>query len=298
LFQFDGIVEQLTREATVFSKNVSISFLLVTAWLFCSCSESAPDYQLIDVQGGSEIRLTQNRNKYIFVEFWATWCGPCLKSISSAQRLQQMHGDKVEVVLVNSHEPKQTIIKYQNEHGIQCRMAQDDGGRYYAAQNTPVLPYAILYSPNNEVAWSGNPYYLTESAINAFLAGDPAAKKYLRTGEKRFEMKVGEASQDSDNMMEVSSSKGGIAWIAKGKELELIVTDLFELAYAKHGIVVVNKSARFGPFLDVEINAENFRSNSKVAMSALVTLESMYELEFKYSNNQDTVTVDYKNVPK
>ena len=65
--------------------------------------DPAPDLAVAK-QGGGEWSLTAARAKPVVVDFWATWCGPCLASIPELARLQKDFEGRAEIVLVNSAE--------------------------------------------------------------------------------------------------------------------------------------------------------------------------------------------------
>src|SRR5437870_3854607 len=51
---------------------------------------TAPDFRLPDLQGKTQ-RLSDYRGKVVFLNFWATWCGPCKVEMPSIQRLYHEH---------------------------------------------------------------------------------------------------------------------------------------------------------------------------------------------------------------
>jgi peroxiredoxin len=55
--------------------------------------ENAPDFSLKSI-GGEEINLSRLRGKIVFVDFWATWCGPCRESIPHLVHLHKKYSEK------------------------------------------------------------------------------------------------------------------------------------------------------------------------------------------------------------
>ena len=58
----------------------------------------APDFTLEDLSG-NKVSLKQFRGQIVFLDFWATWCAPCLFSIPELVELQKSYGDHGLVVL-------------------------------------------------------------------------------------------------------------------------------------------------------------------------------------------------------
>lgn len=63
-----------------------------------SLSGEAPDFKLPAVDG-SMVSLSDYSSKVIVVDFWATWCPPCLEMIPVLSKLHRQYGDKGVVVL-------------------------------------------------------------------------------------------------------------------------------------------------------------------------------------------------------
>lgn len=61
-------------------------------------SETAPDFTLTSLDG-EEIRLSDLRGKTIFLDFWATWCGPCRESIPHLVSLYKTHRENGFVII-------------------------------------------------------------------------------------------------------------------------------------------------------------------------------------------------------
>jgi thiol-disulfide isomerase/thioredoxin len=65
---------------------------------------AAPDWELSE-PGGRKHSLSQYRGKIVVLDFWATWCGPCLKVMPGMEKLRRQYGEKGVVVFgVNSFE--------------------------------------------------------------------------------------------------------------------------------------------------------------------------------------------------
>lgn len=72
--------------------------------------ELKPDaysWQLQDMTG-EHISFNRFKNKVIFINLWATWCGPCIAEMPDLQKLYNDYGDRVEFMFI-SNEPKDVV---------------------------------------------------------------------------------------------------------------------------------------------------------------------------------------------
>ena len=109
----------------------------------------AADFVLEDLQGNTH-RLEDYRGKWVLVNFWATWCSPCLSEIPELSSLYDAHKDKDLVVIgiaMNSGSSRR-VADFAQAHGISYPVVM--GSRKVAAQIgvLDVLPTSFLYGPN------------------------------------------------------------------------------------------------------------------------------------------------------
>lgn len=103
-------------------------FLALTLLLFGSAQagelmkyegDPLPDFSLNDMQGKPH-SLRDYRGKVVMVNFWATYCGPCIKEMPSMQRLKEKLGDRPFAILaVDMAEEKGAVEAFLKKHDIQ-----------------------------------------------------------------------------------------------------------------------------------------------------------------------------------
>jgi thiol-disulfide isomerase/thioredoxin len=82
-------------------------------FLLCPLGLIAQDVKVLNF-GQLEEHLSKNSNKLLVVNFWATWCGPCIKELKHFQRLDQEYREKnLKVILVSIDYPEklETALK-------------------------------------------------------------------------------------------------------------------------------------------------------------------------------------------
>jgi len=114
--------------------------------------------------------------KVYVVEFWATWCPPCVKSIPHLTELQAKYGDQVMFVGV-SNEDADTVKPFVAEKGSQMAytVAVDPAGKvidgYMRAFGQGGIPTAFVVDTEGRVVWLGHPMGDLETVLDRVLAG-------------------------------------------------------------------------------------------------------------------------------
>ena len=110
------------------------------------------------------------------VEFWATWCPPCVKSIPHLTELQAKYGDRVVFVGV-SNEDVATVRPFVAAKGDQMdyAVAVDPAGNvvdgYMTAFQQRTIPAAFIVDTEGRIIWRGNPLVDLEAVLDRVLAG-------------------------------------------------------------------------------------------------------------------------------
>lgn len=100
----------------------------------------APEFSLSTLEG-EEVSLSDLRGKVIFLNFWATWCGPCKAEMPSMETLyKSMPKDKFAILAVNVNEPKGTVSDFISQNGYSFPVLLDETGEVggmYQVQGIP-----------------------------------------------------------------------------------------------------------------------------------------------------------------
>ncbi len=116
---------------------------------------SAPDFALRDLSGRT-YNLAEWRGKLVLLNFWATWCPPCLKEIPLFVEFQRRYaGQGLQIVGISVDSPD-AVARYWQEHKINypLLLADDNTPDLMAAYGNShgSLPYSVLILPDGGVA--------------------------------------------------------------------------------------------------------------------------------------------------
>lgn len=96
--------------------------LMILSFYFLSCSSGKKNDGMIDLEDvklstltGQRIDTDAFKGKAVFINFWATWCGPCIKEMPTIERAHALLKDKVVFLFASNEEPEQ-IEQFLKKH--------------------------------------------------------------------------------------------------------------------------------------------------------------------------------------
>jgi peroxiredoxin len=135
--------------------------------LLLPIASHAADFALQDLQGKTH-RLSDYRGKWVLVNFWATWCPPCLSELPELISLHNSHKDVVVIGIAMEYNSVKSVADFANKHGITYPVVA--GNRKIVAQigDLDVLPTSYLYNPNGEQV-SMQAGEVTQASVESYI---------------------------------------------------------------------------------------------------------------------------------
>jgi cytochrome c biogenesis protein CcmG/thiol:disulfide interchange protein DsbE len=84
---------------------------------------AAPDFSITDSR--HTVALSQLRGKPVLLNFWATWCPPCIEEMPSLIQLQKQMGDKVTILAVSEDADDGAYKQFVHDHGVDLLTVRD-----------------------------------------------------------------------------------------------------------------------------------------------------------------------------
>lgn len=115
--------------------------VLLALVLACECvadeihREKILDFSLPSLRGGAPIQLAEYRDQIVYVDVWASWCTPCLKSMPELEALREkFRGQPFEIVAVNVDSDPAAARAFLERVGVHYPVAFDRDGAQLRAR--------------------------------------------------------------------------------------------------------------------------------------------------------------------
>ena len=167
------------------TKELLCVLLIFLVFNSCKKEEKKQDFKAITKVKSytyNELKPLLNRkdNKTYVINFWATWCAPCVKELPAFAKLKEQYADKnVEVLLVSLDFPKQKekkLIPFINKKKIQSKvlLLDDVNEDYWIKQIddqwSGAIPATLIYNANSRKFYEQSFDYTTlENELKTFL---------------------------------------------------------------------------------------------------------------------------------
>ena len=152
----------------VFNKSIAVRLILTVGLSFLLCCSRAgetgvnpgdapPEIKLPSL-GGKEISLADFKGKTVLLNFWASWCGPCVEELPSLQRLyQQLSNRNFVVVGVGIDDNQESLGEFKQRFGLTFPILVDEGGDSKSSYKISGVPESFIISADGKLLMFPDP---------------------------------------------------------------------------------------------------------------------------------------------
>ena len=105
----------------------------------------------------SPVSLAGLKGKVVMVEFWATWCGPCIQGIPHLNDLQAEFGPEGFQLVSLTNENRETVTGFQEKRKLEMNYIIGLGSATMADYNVQGIPHALIIGRDGKMMWRGHP---------------------------------------------------------------------------------------------------------------------------------------------
>ncbi|MEP2671250.1 MAG: TlpA disulfide reductase family protein [Cyclobacteriaceae bacterium] len=132
-------------------KQIALATIFCIPLFNCTGSQSELDKIQLQTLDGTPIDMNDFKNKTVFINFWATWCKPCIQEMPTIAKAQELLKDKNVVFLFPSNESVDLIEGFKERKSFDFNYVQIQN---MEALNIMALPTTYIFNPKGELIFS------------------------------------------------------------------------------------------------------------------------------------------------
>jgi thiol-disulfide isomerase/thioredoxin len=146
----------------------NLRLLLLSFLLLTTLNVAAKEFVFKDMQGNVQ-KLSDYKGKWVLVNFWATWCPPCLEEMPDLVDLHNARKDKDFVVIgIAMSSSKDSVTSLAKQIGVSYPIVMGDDKISAQIGRVDALPTTYLYDPTGKLV-SYQAGLVTREAIETFI---------------------------------------------------------------------------------------------------------------------------------
>ena len=101
---------------------------------------------------GENLSISALKGKVVFLNFWATWCGPCRSEMPSMESLYNLYKEKgLEILAVNNGEEQEQVLAFLRNNGLSFTAVLDADSKVSASYGIQAIPTSFLIDREGKI---------------------------------------------------------------------------------------------------------------------------------------------------
>lgn len=126
---------------------------------------------LLQAPEGASTKPEALRGKVVVLEFWATWCGPCIVAFPHLNKLTDRFKDKPVKFISITDESREVVERFLNKRALKSWVGLDTDRSVFRALRVAGMPRTVIIDTEGKIAALTSPEQVTEQVLRDLLAG-------------------------------------------------------------------------------------------------------------------------------
>ena len=113
---------------------------------------SAPELKLETITEAKPVKLSDYAGKVVVLDFWATWCGPCMEALPKLAKIQGEYGDKIQILAISSEE-KGLLQKFMATNRLPLKFVRDPFTLTTEKFGVTAYPTTFVIGKDGKIVW-------------------------------------------------------------------------------------------------------------------------------------------------
>ena len=201
-----------------------------------SVGEKCPDFtfDIINKVPRHSTNLSGIKSKLIILDFWASWCMPCIKSIANLDSLQRIYGDKLTIILINTENQKKALDFFRSNKvgkgiNLPCTI---ENLKLMKAFPHKIIPHVIWIGGNREIKGITGSEEVNSDNIRQIVSGKEVSLVQKAEIMDEYDTKNDLLTQLSKNnqiyktnLLNSSTISGQIKGLPSFQDLNFVIVD-------------------------------------------------------------------------
>ena len=112
---------------------------------------AAPDFTFTDLATGRTLKLSDLRDKLVYLNFWATWCPPCVKELPHIQAKYEQYKDRIHFLAISVDSEQEAPAQFISSKGYTFTVGYGNEREISRAYNIEAIPASYIIGTDGTI---------------------------------------------------------------------------------------------------------------------------------------------------
>lgn len=181
-------------------------------------------------------KLPNFENKFLIIDFWATWCGPCIITLPHINNLAERYKDKIVFLAVSNEKENDVSVFLKKNKYNNLIFCLDIEGNLFSKFEIRSVPRYYIISPKNIILASGLSYDLTDHFLDSLTSNSLKTEPYIKSN-----IKISQDTLQKISSIEIKEITGSKPYLTQSGYTFIIRDSLNKVLPFLAGVKVPNR---------------------------------------------------------